>query len=135
MSAGIGGVPAAQTYLDITQGNRVSESLYDDELPSIGFDRAGVEAADWEVIAQRAADAPAELVPGLLTTALDEAGLSSAAERAVGLGRLAAADRDGRIEPAPGGGCTWRLSGPERRGGDDRRARRGWRPGWRARTC
>ena len=39
MSAGIGGVPAAQTYLDITQGNRVSESLYDDELPSIGFDR------------------------------------------------------------------------------------------------
>ena len=49
MSAGIGGVPAAQTYLDITQGNRVSESLYDDELPSIGFDRAGVEAADWEV--------------------------------------------------------------------------------------
>ncbi len=45
-------------------------------------------------------------MPGLLTTALAEAGLSSAAERAVGLGRLAAADRDGRIEPAPGGGCS-----------------------------
>ena len=33
MSAGLGAVPAEQTYLDITQGNRVFDSLYDAELP------------------------------------------------------------------------------------------------------
>ena len=33
MSAGLGTVPAEQTYLDIGQGNRVFDSLYDDELP------------------------------------------------------------------------------------------------------
>ncbi len=30
LSAGLGSVPAAQTYLDITQGNRVFDSLYDE---------------------------------------------------------------------------------------------------------
>ena len=29
MSAGLGTVPAEQTYLDIGQGNRVFDSLYD----------------------------------------------------------------------------------------------------------
>ena len=33
LSAGLGSVPAEQTYLDITQGNRVFDSLYDSELP------------------------------------------------------------------------------------------------------
>ena len=32
MSAGLGAVPAEQTYLDITQGNRVFDSLYDAPL-------------------------------------------------------------------------------------------------------
>ena len=33
MSAGLGPVPAEQTYLDIGQGNRVFDSLYDADLP------------------------------------------------------------------------------------------------------
>ena len=33
LSAGLGSVPAEQTYLDISQGNRVFDSLYDSELP------------------------------------------------------------------------------------------------------
>ena len=35
MSAGLGSVPAQQTYLDIGQGNRVFDSLYDSELPAL----------------------------------------------------------------------------------------------------
>ena len=34
MSAGLGSVPAEQTYLDIGQGNRVFDSLYDSDLPA-----------------------------------------------------------------------------------------------------
>lgn len=99
MSAGIGRVPAAQTYLDITQGNRVSESLYDTELPSVRFGETGVAPVDWEAIDERAASAPAEVVPGLLASALAGAGLDAAAERTTGSGRLIAADRRGRIVP------------------------------------
>ena len=36
LSAGLGSVPAEQTYLDITQGNRVFDSLYDSDLPPLG---------------------------------------------------------------------------------------------------
>ena len=35
MSAGIGPVPAEQTYLDISQGNRVDDALYDRSLPPL----------------------------------------------------------------------------------------------------
>ena len=35
MSAGLGTVPAEQTYLDISQGNRVFDSLYDSDLPQL----------------------------------------------------------------------------------------------------
>ncbi|MGI9019955.1 MAG: hypothetical protein ACR2G3_04515 [Solirubrobacterales bacterium] len=105
MSAGIGGVPAAQTFLDVTQGNRVSESLYDDELPFVRFGETGVAAVDWQVITQRAEGAPAEVVPGLLGSALDEGGAGVGAETAAGLGRLVAVDRTGRLERLPAGGC------------------------------
>ena len=35
VSAGLGGGAAAQTYLDIGQGNRVNADLYDGELPRL----------------------------------------------------------------------------------------------------
>jgi hypothetical protein len=71
LSAGLGSVPAAQTYLDISQGNRVFDSLYDSGLPrdvgggvcGPGYSRAVVE---------RAESAPAEIVPGLLAATLAE---------------------------------------------------------------
>jgi hypothetical protein len=73
LSAGLGSVPAEQTYLDITQGNRVFDSLYDSPLPARvgggicgpGYSRAVIE---------RAESAPAEIVPGLLTATLRRAG-------------------------------------------------------------
>ncbi len=38
LSAGIGSVPAAQTWIDIGQGARINESLYDEGLPRLYVD-------------------------------------------------------------------------------------------------
>jgi len=111
VSAGIGGVPAAQTFLDITQGNRVSESLYDRGLPLIRFGKTGVAPVDWDEVRERAESAPAELVPGLLASTLERAGLPAGAEPTVQLGRLIAANRAGRVGTDPPGGCRGRGCG------------------------
>ncbi len=71
LSAGLGSVPAEQTYLDITQGNRVFDSLYDSELPRF----AGDCSKWWRAVEERAESAPAEIVPGLLSSALAAAGV------------------------------------------------------------
>ena len=71
MSAGLGSVPAAQTYLDISQGNRVFDSLYDAELPrDTGGGICGPTYS--RAVIERAESAPAEIVPGLLATTLAE---------------------------------------------------------------
>jgi len=73
MSAGLGTVPPGQTYLDVSQGNRVFDSLYDEPLP----ERTGDSARWWREVVERAESAPAEIVPGLLQSTLAEAGLRS----------------------------------------------------------
>jgi len=66
MSAGLGGVPAEQTYLDIGQGNRVFDSLYDPaDPPPLGRGCRGLPA-----VQRRAESAPAEIEPALLTDLL-----------------------------------------------------------------
>jgi hypothetical protein len=72
MSAGLGAVPAEQTYLDIGQGNRVFDSLYDEDLPPRTDDRRGW----WRAVVKRAESAPADIVPGLLTATLRKEGVS-----------------------------------------------------------
>ncbi len=63
MSAGLGTVPPEQTYLDIGQGNRVFDSLYDTDLPP------GAECrwiGRWKIAAAAAAGgigARADIVP------------------------------------------------------------------------
>ncbi len=69
LSAGLGSVPAAQTYLDITQGNRVFDSLYDGELPTGLRVRVNRPVRDPAVL-ERAESAPAEIEPGLLAETL-----------------------------------------------------------------
>jgi hypothetical protein len=64
----LGSVPAEQTYLDVTQGNRIFDSLYDTDLP------AGCPPNFWRAVTDRAASAPAEIVPGLLFSSLEAAG-------------------------------------------------------------
>ncbi len=73
MSAGLGSVPAAQTYLDVTQGNRVFDSLYDSELPAGARVRVNRPVRD-RAIVQRAESAPADIEPGLLALTLEEVG-------------------------------------------------------------
>ncbi|HEY4780144.1 MAG TPA: hypothetical protein VIH47_11185 [Solirubrobacterales bacterium] len=72
MSAGLGAVPAQQTYLDVGQGNRVFDSLYDSELPPARVP-LGRPVTDPDLL-RRAESAPAEIVPGLLATTLEENG-------------------------------------------------------------
>ena len=73
MSAGLGSVPAGQTYLDIGQGNRVFDSLYDSDLATgVGEDVcAPVRSRD---VFERAESAPADIVPGLLARTLADSG-------------------------------------------------------------
>ncbi len=62
-------MPAEQTYLDISQGNRVFDSLYDEELPAdVGGGICGPGYS--EVVVERAESAPADIVPGLLAETL-----------------------------------------------------------------
>ncbi len=70
LSAGLGSVSAQQTYLDVSQGNRVFNSLYDTGLPTF----AGDCPSWWSAAIDRAESAPAEIVPGLLTSTLEDAG-------------------------------------------------------------
>jgi hypothetical protein len=70
MSAGLGTVSPEQTYLDIGQGNRVFNSLYQ-PLPKPNGDRA----AWWRAVDERAESAPADIVPGLLASTLRQAGV------------------------------------------------------------
>ncbi|HEY0129842.1 MAG TPA: hypothetical protein VGB57_00440, partial [Allosphingosinicella sp.] len=71
MSAGLGAVPRNQTYLDIGQGNRVFDSLYDQSLPwSQG-------CGSWQKeVEVRAESAPAEIVPFLLVRKARRHGLT-----------------------------------------------------------
>jgi hypothetical protein len=90
ISAGIGSVPPAQTLIDIGQGARINESLYDEPLPRLYLD-PGLGGAPphvppglWQRVRHRALEAPADLVPGLLGATLRRGRAATAAARPVG---------------------------------------------------
>jgi hypothetical protein len=95
MSAGIGQVPAVQTYLDISQGNRVDDALYDEPLPVLRSFLYRVP--HWGDIVSRADSAPAEIVPGLLASSLLSGGIRSEAVPPAESAALVAARRDGAV--------------------------------------
>jgi hypothetical protein len=96
MSAGLSTVSPAQTFLDIGAGNRVFTSLYGPELPVIiSF---GDQVPEWPLIVERAEDAPAEIVPGLLGSEVRDAGVPIRADALLTTPALMAADRRGRVE-------------------------------------
>ncbi len=98
VSSGIGDVPAAQTYLDISQGNRTNPSLYGSDLPGLSIDDGRVPPDLWAQVTKRADDAPADIVPGLLASTLAERGLRAFALPAAGLGQLIVVDREGVVD-------------------------------------
>jgi hypothetical protein len=88
LSAGLGSVPAAQTYLDASQGNRVFDSLYDSGLPRhVGGGMCGPRYS--RAVVERAESAPADIVPGLLAATLRGAGRGCRV-RSLGLRQLSA---------------------------------------------
>lgn len=107
LSPGLGTVPATQTLLDITQGNRVSESLYEprEPPPLIPTASGRVPPELWEIVSERAASAPAEIVPGLLASTLLEAGIPATVSPFQGRASLVAVDREGRFDVREGGPC------------------------------
>jgi hypothetical protein len=120
MSRGIGHVPSEQTYLDISQGNRVDNSLYDGRLPSISVIRPLRQERwrilEWRQILDRAASAPANIVPGSLGSALFDGDVGSRVDPRFVAGALIAVDRDGMVTRAsPGPGLTVRAAGDLRR--------------------
>jgi hypothetical protein len=100
MSAGLGRVGAEQTYLDISQGNRIFGGFYDDELPFL-FPYHG-DVPHWDEIVDRAGSAPADIVPGLLATTLARHGIAARADPALLTPSLIAVDEHGRIGQAKG---------------------------------
>ena len=98
LSAGLGGVSAAQTYLDIGQGNRVFDSLYDAELSPL---RVAVNRVrEWSGVLARAESAPAEISPGLLGSSLRRAGVLVTASPSLGEAATLAVDEAGQIPSA-----------------------------------
>jgi hypothetical protein len=106
VSAGIGSVPVAQTYLDIGQGNRVNKSLYDTELPRLYVRDGQVPGRLWDRTLERAENAPANVVPGLLATTLIGAGVPVWAEADSGLATLIGVDGSGAVAIRPTEECT-----------------------------
>jgi hypothetical protein len=80
MSAGIGDVPAGQTYLDVGQGARTPPALYDQPLPVLHARRGAgtrIPPRAWNAVRKRANSVPADLVPGLFGSTLGAAGVSA----------------------------------------------------------
>jgi hypothetical protein len=103
MSAGIGQVPSEQTFLDVSQGNRIDGALYDRELT--GLFQFAREVPGWPVVVARADEAPADLVPGLLARRLRAAGITASAEQPMNGPALIAADPHGIVSPLRHGRC------------------------------
>jgi hypothetical protein len=101
MSTGVGDVPREQTYLDISQGNRMNESLYDDPLPPLRS--TFLRVPGWSEIVRRADAAPADIVPGLLGSALLDAGIRPAPVPSARTAAIIVADRSGEIGRVVGG--------------------------------
>jgi hypothetical protein len=107
LSAGIGDVPADQTYLDVSQGARIPGSLYDGSLPRLDVREghggtAKVPPPEWKTVRQRADSVPADIVPGLLGTTLEQARVAVGAGSSAGNAALMLVDEHGALGSA---GC------------------------------
>jgi hypothetical protein len=102
MSAGLGSVLVGQTYLDMSQGNRLFDSLYPRPLPPLRVGRLGVPSGAWGRVVARAEAAPATIEPGLLGQTLLDAGVPVAAMPSAREELLTLIDRDGRVSRSRG---------------------------------
>jgi hypothetical protein len=104
LSAGLSTVRSTQSYLDISQGNRIFTSLYPVQIPSSLATAARVPG--WRGLVDRSERAPANLVPGLLGGSLAQAGIPIHVDPSLRTPALLAADRDGVVGRGPPGECV-----------------------------
>ena len=104
MSTGLATVTATQTYLDITQGNRIFTSLYDGG--GVVVLRVGRQVPVWNELLERADSAPAEIEPGLLASTLWEREIPVRADPGLVTSSLIAADRNGVVVRTAPGECV-----------------------------
>jgi hypothetical protein len=104
LSAGIGDVPSEQTFLDVSQGNRIDDSVYDRDL--LGLFPFASEVPAWPEVVARARAAPADLVPGLLASSLASGGIATFAEQPMNAAAVGAANERGMVAPLRPGGCV-----------------------------
>ena len=101
MSAIQGSYTPEQAFIDMSAGARTTSSLYDTEVPTDLRLEPGGRMSSWDVITDRAAGAPADIVPGLLASTVTAGGGSVGyAGPIASRNREAAvaADRAGRVE-------------------------------------
>ncbi|MGH2978858.1 MAG: hypothetical protein ACRDLQ_04390 [Solirubrobacterales bacterium] len=112
MSAIQGSYAPEQTFLDMSAGARTTTSLYDTEVPTDLRLTSDGRISSWRAIVERAATAPADVVPGLLASTVRAAGghIGYVGPRTARNREAAvAADRSGRVEQVA-------LTAPERTG-------------------
>ena len=115
MSGGIGSVPASQTYLDISQGARTNRSVYPEDVPLVLVNPVkGVPRAKWRIVTRRAREAPAQIVPGLLGSALQDAGVPTRALPEAGNAGIIAVNREGELRFNPCRKCPGLTVGAAR---------------------
>jgi hypothetical protein len=110
----VGGFKARQMGLDMSQGTRIPTRLYSKRIGALRL--RGARLTEWRVALRRAADAPGDIKPGLLASAIESAGgrvgykgpggfsvaAIVAANRRGGVSPLQAGDTLGVFELAPG---------------------------------
>ncbi|MBN8866234.1 MAG: hypothetical protein J0H98_01650 [Solirubrobacterales bacterium] len=99
MNPGLGDVSAQQTWLDVSQGARAFDTVYDKALDKLY--PSGGSTVGWEKAVDRAKSAENTLIPGLLATDLARHGIRAVAAESAGAAALAVADRDGEIRRPP----------------------------------
>ncbi len=100
MSAAQGSYTTAQLMLDITQGSRVSSSVYSAPPPALSLQPRGAAGAvveEWQAVLKRAHDAPQVLEPGLLASQITGGAGFVGISGENDLDGVAAANRRGRI--------------------------------------
>jgi hypothetical protein len=96
----VGGFKQRQVGLDMTQGTRIPTRLYSGPIGSLR--PRGNHLEGWELAVKRASDAPGDLVPGLLASAIEDAGGRagwSSAANGFSIAPIVASNRDGGVSP------------------------------------
>ena len=106
VSAGLGRVPVAQTFLDIGQGNRVNEALYDGELPILYVEDGRVPAPLWDRVTTRRERAGRHRPRAARRDPRATPGSQSSPTASSGLATLIAVDRDGAVTVADPSTCA-----------------------------